>query len=123
MYLKENELSVFGLDVPEQTVLGNNNMLVTIGKHGELRYLFWPTIDYPQHIQGSLPGLFYSFTGEKSFDWLTDFIWKKKQEYIPDANIVRTLFEHQKQDLRIVLNDGPQQGIDLNPTALCHTIS
>jgi glucoamylase len=93
------------LDVPEQTVLGNNNMLVTIGKHGELRYLFWPTIDYPQHIQGSLPGLFYSFTGEKSFDWLTDPIWTKKQKYVSDVNIVRTSFEHQKQNLRVTLDD------------------
>jgi GH15 family glucan-1,4-alpha-glucosidase len=39
------------MEVPEQAVLGNNRMLVTIGKHGELRYLFWPTIDYPQHVR------------------------------------------------------------------------
>ena len=93
------------MEVPEQAVLGNNRMLVTIGKHGELRYLFWPTIDYPQHVRGSLPGIFYSFKGENRFDWLTDTAWTKKQEYLPDANIVRTVFRHQNPDLNITLTD------------------
>ena len=93
------------MNVPEQAVLGNNRMLATIGKHGELRYLFWPTIDYPQHVRGSLPGIFYSFKGENHFDWLTDPAWTKKQEYLPDTNIVRTFFKHQNPDLNITLTD------------------
>jgi glucoamylase len=93
------------MDVPEQAVLGNNRMLATIGRNGELRYLFWPTIDYPQHILGSLPGLFYSFKGENRFDWLTDLAWTKKQEYLPDSNIVHTFFRHQNPDLTITLTD------------------
>ncbi len=93
------------MEVPEQAVLGNNRMLVTIGKHGELRYLFWPTIDYPQHVRGSLPGIFYSIKGENRFDWLTDSAWAKKQEYLPDTNIVRTFFKHQNPDLNITLTD------------------
>jgi glucoamylase len=93
------------MDVPEQAVLGNNRMLATIGKNGELRYLFWPTIDYPQHIRGSLPGLFYSFKSENRFDWLTDLAWTKKQEYLPDTNIVHTFFRHQNPDLNITLTD------------------
>jgi glucoamylase len=94
------------MDVPEQAVLGNNRMLATIGKHGELRYLFWPTIDYPQHVRGSLPGISYSFKGKNSFDWLTDPAWTKKQQYLPDTNIVRTFFRHpNKPDLNITLTD------------------
>ena len=93
------------MDVPEQAVLGNNRMLATIGKHGELRYLFWHTIDYPQHIRGSMPGIFYSFNGENHFDWLTDPAWTKKQEYVPDNNIVRTFFKHQNPDLNVTLTD------------------
>jgi oligosaccharide amylase len=89
------------MNVPEQAVLGNNRLLATIGKHGELRYLFWPTIDYPQHIRGSLPGIFYSFKGENRFDWLTDPTWTKKQQYLPDTNIVRTIFKHQDSDTLI----------------------
>ena len=93
------------MDVPEQAVLGNNRMLATVGKHGELRYLFWPTIDYPQHVRGSLPGVFYSFKGGNCFDWLTDSAWTKKQEYLLDTNIVRTFFQHQNPALSIMLTD------------------
>jgi glucoamylase len=93
------------MEVPEQAVLGNNKMLATIGKHGELRYLFWPTIDYPQHIIGSLPGIFYSIKGVSHFDWLTDSEWTKKQEYLPDTNIIRTFFTHHDPDLNIILTD------------------
>ena len=93
------------MNVPEQAVLGNNRILATIGKHGELRYLFWPTIDYPQHIRGSLPGIFYSFKGENRFDWLTDPAWTNKQQYLLDTNIVRTFFKHQYPDLNITLTD------------------
>jgi glucoamylase len=93
------------MKVPEQAVLGNNRMLATIGKHGELRYLFWPTIDYPQHVQGSLPGIFYSYKGENRFDWLTDSAWAKKQEYLPETNIVRTFFQHQNPNLKVTLTD------------------
>jgi glucoamylase len=94
------------MDVPEQAVLGNNRMLATIGKHGELRYLFWPTIDYPQHVRGSLPGLFYSSKGENRFDWLTDPAWAKKQEYLPETNIACTFFRHQNNPyLNIILTD------------------
>ena len=93
------------MEIPEQAVLGNNNMLATIGKHGELRHLFWPTIDYPQHIRGSLPGLFYSFRGINRFDWLTDPVWAKKQEYLTNTNIVHTLFRHQNPDINITLTD------------------
>ena len=93
------------MDVPEQAVLGNNEMLVTIGKHGEVRYWFWPTIDYPQHIRGSLPGLFYSSKTNMSFGWLTDIEWDKKQEYLPNSNILRTVFRHQDPSLGVTLTD------------------
>jgi glucoamylase len=93
------------MEVPEQAVLGNNKMLATIGKHGELRYLFWPTIDYPQHVRGSLPGILYSCKGENRFDWLTDPAWTKKQEYLPDTNVVRTFLKHQNPGLNITLTD------------------
>jgi glucoamylase len=93
------------MEVPEQAVLGNNKMLATIGKHGELRYLFWPTIDYPQHILGSLPGLFYSIKGVRHFDWLTDSAWTKKQEYLVNTNILRTYFTHYNPNLKITLTD------------------
>jgi glucoamylase len=93
------------MDVPEQAVIGNNRMLAAIGKHGELRYLFWPTIDYPQHVLGSLPGLFYSSKGRTGFGWLTDSAWEKKQAYVDDTNVVRTFFRHENPRLDITITD------------------
>jgi glucoamylase len=91
--------------VPEQGVLGNNRMLATIGKNGELRYLFWPTIDYPQHILGSLPGLFYSRGGDKMFSWMTDIDWERKRQYVTDSNIINTSFIGRRSGLRAELSD------------------
>ena len=93
------------MEVPEQAVLGNNRMLAVIGKNSELRYWFWPNIDYPQHIRGSLPGLFYSWKANTRFGWLTDSEWDKKQVYLPETNIVQTFFRHQNPHLDITLTD------------------
>jgi glucoamylase len=91
--------------IPEQAPIGNSQMLVTIGKNGELRYLFWPTIDYPQHILGSLPGIFYSNKNASRFEWLTDYPWNQKQEYVKDTNILLTLFENNEAGLSVTATD------------------
>ncbi len=93
------------IEAPEQAVLGNSQMLATIGKNGELRYLFWPTIDFPQHVLGSLPGLFYSSKNANKFGWLTDFPWKRKPRYVKDTNILVTLFENSEAGLNVAAKD------------------
>jgi glucoamylase len=90
---------------PEQGVIGNSQMLVTIGKNGELRHLFWPTIDYPQHILGSLPGLFYSNETAGKFGWLTDFPWKSEREYVENTNIMLTTFKNPEAGLIVSTTD------------------
>jgi glucoamylase len=91
--------------VPEQGVIGNSQMLATIGKNGELRHLFWPTIDYPQHILGSLPGIFYSNKNSSKFGWLTDFPWKIEQKYIENTNIMSTTFKNFEAELILTATD------------------
>jgi glucoamylase len=90
---------------PEQGVIGNSQMLATIGKNGELRYLFWPTIDYPQHVLGSLPGLFYSNKNAGKFGWLTDFPWKSKQDYVENTNIMLTTYKNFEAGLIVTTTD------------------
>jgi oligosaccharide amylase len=75
--------------------MGNRSTLITIGKNGELRHLFWPSHNYPQHIRGSLPGLFFKIEEKESFTWLTDDPWIRKQRYLPDSTILETGFSHQ----------------------------
>jgi glucoamylase len=90
---------------PEQGVIGNSQMLVTIGKNGELRHLFWPTIDYPQHVLGSLPGLSYSTRKARKFGWLTDFPWESKQEYVENTNIMLTTYHNFEAGLIVTTTD------------------
>jgi glucoamylase len=90
---------------PEQGVIGNNQMLATIGKNGELRHLFWPTIDYPQHVLGSLPGIFYSNKNASKFGWFTDFPWKSEQKYVENTNIMLTTFKNFEAELIVTATD------------------
>ena len=91
--------------VSEQGVIGNSQMLATIGKNGELRNLFWPTIDYPQHILGSLPGIFYSNKNVGKFGWLTDYPWTSEQKYVENTNIMLTSFKNLEAELTIIATD------------------
>jgi glucoamylase len=99
---------------PEQAVLGNSQMLATIGKHGELRYLFWPTIDYPQHVLGSLPGLFYSHKERSNFGWLTDSPWEQEQKYQEDTNILLTVFKNAEAGLNVTATDFVLPDVDVH---------
>lgn len=74
--------------------MGNRSTLITIGKNGELRHLFWPSHNYPQHVRGSLPGILFKTDNEESFGWLTDDPWIRKQRYLPDSTILETVFSH-----------------------------
>jgi glucoamylase len=74
--------------------MGNRSTLITIGKNGELRHLFWPSHNYPQHVRGSLPGLLFKAGDKESFSWLTDDPWIRKQRYLPDSTILETIFAH-----------------------------
>src|SRR5215469_7553838 len=82
------------LSTSQQAPMGNRSTLVTIGKNGELRHLFWPTQNYPQHVRGSLPGVRFELDGKDSFSWLTDDPWIRKQHYLPDSTILETIFAH-----------------------------
>ncbi len=82
------------LSTSQQAPMGNRSTLVTIGKNGELRHLFWPSHNYPQHIHGSLPGILFKVDGKESFSWLTDNPWIRKQRYLPDSTILETVFAH-----------------------------
>ena len=80
------------LSTSQQAPMGNRSTLVTIGKNGELRHLFWPSHNYPQHVRGSLPGILAGRSGNQSFSWMTDDPWIRKQRFLPDSTILETSF-------------------------------
>ena len=92
-------------EISEQGVIGNGQMLATIGKRGELRYLFWPTIDYPQHVLGSLPGVFYSNKVTGKFEWLTDFPWENEQKYVAETNVLLSRFKNPESGITVEATD------------------
>src|SRR5207245_3668851 len=76
----------------QRAPMGNRSTLITIWKNGELRHLFWPSHNYPQHVRGSLPGILAGRNGNESFSWLTDDPWIRKQRFLPDSTILETSF-------------------------------
>src|SRR5207244_2551409 len=78
----------------QQAPMGNRSTLITIGKNGELRHLFWPSHNYPQHVRGSLPGILAGRNGNESFSWLTDDPWIRKQRFLPASTILETSFAY-----------------------------
>lgn len=81
-------------------IFGNDNMLVTMGKNGELFGFFYPRRDYAQHVEDSLACIHI----DNKLLWLNTIEWNSKQNYIPDTNIIITELSHQK-GIRIKIED------------------
>lgn len=79
-------------------------MLGCITDKGELIRLFWPNIDYPQHLDLLKAGIFVS-EGEAGTSWLDSEDWTHWQEYIRDTNILKTIYTSIKSGLRVFQTD------------------
>jgi len=66
-------------------------MLVCLNKKGEVERLFWPHIDYPQHIERFVAGIFDT-RYKNSTSWFGENNWQREQYYIEDTNILKTCF-------------------------------
>src|SRR5256885_7113124 len=93
------------LSTSQQAPMGNRSTLITIGKNGELRHLFWPTHNYPQHVRGSLPGIICGNGQNESFSWLTDDPWTRRQRYLPDSTIHETTFTDNRNGFEVRATD------------------
>jgi len=71
-------------------ILGNSDLLVTMGRKGELSGFFYPRRDYAQHVEDSLACLY--FDGKLS--WLNGVEWHSTQQYVYNTNIVITTLNH-----------------------------
>ena len=71
-------------------ILGNEKLLVTMGRKGELFGFFYPRRDHAQHVEESLACI---HTGEKLL-WTNSSEWHSIQNYIEDTNIVSTKLYH-----------------------------
>jgi GH15 family glucan-1,4-alpha-glucosidase len=85
-------------------IIGNSRMLGCISEKGELIRLFWPNIDYPQHVDRMLSGVFN--TGQQnSTVWLSDDSFSHSQQYVKDTNILETMCVNWDKGVRILQKD------------------
>lgn len=85
-------------------VIGNSRVLGCIDRKGELVRLFWPHIDYPQHIESFQLGI-YIPGSSYSTRWLQGDGWEREQQYIQDTNMLKTLYLSREIGFKITCID------------------
>lgn len=85
-------------------VIGNGSILGCISETGELIRLYWPEIDYPQHIEKMLAG-FFDRNLPNSTMWFSEGDHEVFQNYIEDTNILQTTVRINRFSLEVVQTD------------------
>ncbi|WP_306795300.1 glycoside hydrolase family 15 protein [Cohnella sp. GbtcB17] len=98
----------FTLNKPHliDAVAGNGRMLASLGRTGRLYRLWWPHVDFPQHVDEIRTGLKldHSSSGTVWFDADEDG-WQHRIEYVPHTNIVQVRAEHPSFPLAVEQSD------------------
>ncbi|UJF34486.1 glycoside hydrolase family 15 protein [Paenibacillus hexagrammi] len=76
-------------------IAGNSRFLASLGRTGRMFRLWWPHIDYPQHVDEIRTGLFVDGLTERTswFDSAEEG-WGHEAGYVSRTNIFRVLAEH-----------------------------
>lgn len=85
-------------------IIGNSRMLGCLTDKGELVRMFWPHIDYPQHIEKVSVGVF--FAGQENGTlWLDSNCFEHSQSYLKDTNILETVCINTQKGLKVSQKD------------------
>jgi len=100
-------------------ITGNSGMLGCIDERGGLVRLFWPDIDYFQHIDRLCVGIICTqlWQGAK---WLDSPDWSVSQHYMEDTNIAVTCYENKHFGIKITQADFAVPGRDVFER--CYTV-
>lgn len=71
-------------------VIGNGSMLGCVTETGELIRLYWPEIDFPQHLEKMLTGFFDTRVSNSTL-WFGEGDHEYRQRYLEDTNILETV--------------------------------
>ncbi|AGC67293.1 glycoside hydrolase family 15 [Thermoclostridium stercorarium subsp. stercorarium DSM 8532] len=85
-------------------VIGNGSMLGCVSETGELIRLYWPEIDFPQHIEKLLTG-FFDRNVPNSTVWFSEGDYEYSQAYIEGTNILKTVARIKSLSLEVVQTD------------------
>ncbi len=93
-------------------IAGNSSMLGCIDQRGELIRLFWPDIDFAQHIERLNVGLICPNLWQGA-SWLDSEDWQTKQYFMSDTNIAVTEYFRVDCELIIRQSDFTVPGSDV----------
>lgn len=93
-------------------IAGNSKLLACLDGRGELVRLFWPNIDYPQHIDRFCCGI-YDTLNSGGAKWLHGEEFVHGQRYLENTNIAETSYESAGVGLRVVSADFAPPGEDM----------
>jgi glucoamylase len=86
-------------------IIGNSSMLAALGRTGELYRLWWPHVDYPQHVERMRAGIYLEGESAETL-WLdTPLEWQYEQSYVPKTNVLRTVAAAKKLPVRMETTD------------------
>jgi oligosaccharide amylase len=72
------------------SIIGNQQLLVTLGMKGEIFGMYYPGRDYAQQVTEALFGVHTN----GSIHWLNSIDWQSKQYYPNDSGILKTELKH-----------------------------
>lgn len=88
-------------EMPE-AIIGNSKMLASLKRNGEIFRLFWPRIDYGQHLGRFWTGI---RAGKSSTKWFHLNEWASSQRYLAGTNILETTLTGLSSRLRVTQRD------------------
>lgn len=92
-------------EMPE-AIIGNSKMLASLRGNGELFRLFWPYIEYGQHLGHFWPGIRLAFPDGRSFTkWFHLNVWESHQQYLGNTNILETTMSGLTHPLKVIQRD------------------
>ncbi|WP_239615298.1 glycoside hydrolase family 15 protein [Cohnella mopanensis] len=106
--IKELQLQQHLLKKPYlvDAIAGNSAMLVSLGQTGRLYRLWWPHIDYPQHVDEIRTGLRVGTT-PGGVTWFDDLSagWQHTANYVPRTNAYRVTSAHSDYPITVEQTD------------------
>lgn len=92
-------------EMPE-AIIGNSKMLAAARNNGELFRLFWPHIEFGQHLGHFWPGIKMDLPEGQSFTkWFHLNQWESSQRYLEDTNILETTLFSLTHNLKVIQRD------------------
>ena len=84
---------------------GNSEILVTMGRAGEVMGLFYPNIDFAQNARQCMPAIFVGHPKQPMFSWLFEDHWESRLDFDGTTNILHTHLTSRLCNLSVTITD------------------